>query len=103
MIGGAAAPAFAFAPGGTGPSGSTFAGGQVTCGHTNTFLDSPIVVYNDGRGAEVCSDSGPVQGRVMVTAYSPGFLVISFIEVDGDADNPAPLQGVLLFLPVGTP
>src|ERR1041385_6091776 len=70
---GFAAPAFAAGtPGDTGPSGSTFTGGQVTCGHTNTSLDSPVVVYNGGRGAEVCSDSGPVQGRV-IARHTVGF------------------------------
>jgi hypothetical protein len=105
LAGGLSAPAFAaFAPGGPGPSGSTFSGNQVTCGHDNTFLDSPIVVYNDGRGAEVCSDSGPIQGRVIVAHYSTGLLKIDFVEIDSDADNPAPIPaGTLLFLPVGLP
>jgi hypothetical protein len=98
---GFAAPAFA-APGDTGPSGSTFTDGQVTCGHDNTFLDAPIVAYNGGRGAEVCSDSGPVQGRV-IARHTVGFFTIDYVEVDGDADNPEPFQGVLLFLPVGLP
>jgi len=100
---GLAVPAFAAGtPGDTGPSGSTFTGGQVTCGHTNTFLNAPVVVYNGGRGAEVCSDSGPVQGRV-IARHTVGFFTIDYVEIDGDADNPAPFQGVLVFLPVGLP
>jgi hypothetical protein len=104
LAGGLSAPAFAaFGPGGEGPSGSTFTGGNVVCGHTNTFLDSPIVVYNDGRGAEVCADSTPIQGRIIVAHYTPGLLSIDFVEVDGDSGNPAPLNGTLLFLPIGLP
>jgi hypothetical protein len=87
-----------------GGSGSTFDGSQVTCGEGNTFIpDDPIVVYNDGRGVEVCSDSAPVQGRV-IAYHSSGLLTIDFIHVDGDADNPAPLpQGHVIHIPVGLP
>ena len=41
----------------TGPSGSQFSGGQVHCGHSQTFLDSPVVLYNGYRGLEVCSEA----------------------------------------------
>lgn len=99
---GVVAPAFADT-GPVGPSGSTFVDNQTTCGHEHTFLDSPIVVYNDGKGAEVCSDSAPVQGRV-IARHTTGFLKIDYVEIDSDADNPAPIPaGTLLFLPVGLP
>ncbi len=81
-----------------GGSGSTFVNGVITCGHTNTFLDAPVVVYNDGQGVEVCSDSGPVQGRVgAFHDLSATPFTIQYIYVD--VTSPVGL-GEVLFLQV---
>jgi hypothetical protein len=75
-----------------GPGGSTESGGQVTCGtSTKPGRILGIHVYNDGGGAEVCSDNGPLQGRVALGA-SPGILAPletpDYVLIQGDNDNP---------------
>jgi hypothetical protein len=57
-----------------GPSGSTFDGTTVTCGHTNTFLDAPVVVYNGYNGLEVCSDTLNTRAWVQSNYVQPIFL-----------------------------
>jgi hypothetical protein len=57
-----------------GPSGSTFNGTTVTCGHDNTFLDAPVVVYNGRNGLEVCSDEANTRAWVQSNYKKPIFL-----------------------------
>ncbi len=40
-----------------GPSASQAPNADVQCGHFNTILDAPVVVYNGFAGLEVCHDS----------------------------------------------
>jgi hypothetical protein len=63
----------AFAAEPVGPSGSTF-GGTVVCGHDNTFLDAPVVVYNGYNGLEVCSDELGTRAIVQSNYVQPIFL-----------------------------
>lgn len=63
----------------TGPNGT--ANNNVDC------VDQPIAVagfnvYVGTNGAEVCNDSGPVQGRGIVTTDQGGYA-----SLDGDKDN----------------
>jgi hypothetical protein len=68
----------------SGPSGSTWSGGQVTCGHKETIIDSPIVVYNGFRGAEVCSEA---VGRVWVQSNRGNPIALpDYIHNDWDDD-----------------
>jgi hypothetical protein len=55
-----------------GPSGSTF-NGVIVCGHTDTFLDAPVVVYNGYNGLEVCAD-GVARAWVQSNYQQPIFL-----------------------------
>ena len=76
-----------------GPGGSTKTGGQVTCGTTTKpGRIGPVHLYNNGKGAEVCSDSGLIQGRASLGS-SPhlGPLELpDYILVEGDDDSAVP-------------
>ncbi len=56
-----------------GPSGSVFTD-AVHCGHTNTFLDAPVVVYNGYNGLEVCADALNTRAWVQSNYVQPIFL-----------------------------
>jgi hypothetical protein len=72
-----------------GPGGSTKTGGQVTCGTSaKPGRIGPLHVYNNGGGAEVCSDSGAIQGRAGI-GWSPSAEepLPRFVLVEGDDDS----------------
>lgn len=70
------------------PGGNEDTNNQVTC-HGTSVPGTRLDVDAHGDGAGVCNDGGPVpiQGRVIVHA---GKL---YVAADGDASNPAPLDG----------
>ena len=53
-----------------GPSGSTFDGTTVTCGHENTLIDDPFVLRNGYNGLEICSDD--LNSRVFIASNQKG-------------------------------
>lgn len=83
-----AAPAFA-----DGPSGSKESNNNVTCNRTSGGGASGGNVYANGisvgggaGGVESCSDTGAVQGRVIVSSSGS-------VAADGDKDNAEQAQG----------
>ena len=75
-----AGPVFA-----NGPSGSTESGNEVSCRGTGAPAAN---VYAGLNGVEACSDDGlPLDGRIIVSLEG------GYAAADGDASNPAELQG----------